>query len=130
MDFADGEFVCARDTSDRLTFKALAGQLMETGGPVTCSASDGQGGVGPQIAGNIVDVEVDPETGKADILRYTTFMDLGQVVHRSNVEGQMQGGVLQGAGWALNEEYFYTEDGTMANSPCWTTGCLRRWTCR
>ena len=43
-------------------------------------------------------------------------MDVGQVVHRSNVEGQMQGGVLQGAGWALNEEYFYNEDATMVNS--------------
>ena len=34
----------------------------------------------------------------------------------SYVEGQMQGGALQGIGWALNEEYFFTEDGTMANA--------------
>lgn len=115
VEFIDGAFVCTK-TEDRLTFKELAGRLMETGGTITCSASDTQGGVGPQLSGNIVDVEVDPDTGKVEILRYTTFMDVGQVVHRDNVEGQMQGGVLQGAGWALNEEYFYTEDGTMANS--------------
>ena len=99
-----------------MTFKEMAGRLMETGGLVTCSASDRQGDVGPQVAGNIIDVEVDPEAGKVGILRYTTFMDVGQVVHRQNVEGQMQGGVLQGAGWALNEEYFYTEDGVIANT--------------
>jgi CO/xanthine dehydrogenase Mo-binding subunit len=64
----------------------------------------------------MVDVEVDPETGKVDILRFTTFMDAGTAVHPSYVEGQMQGGTVQGIGWALNEEYFYTDDGTMANS--------------
>ena len=89
---------------------------MDTGGPVTCSASDNQGGVGAQLAGHIVDVEVDLETGKVDILRYTTFLDAGKAVHPSYVEGQMQGGALQGIGWALNEEYYFTEDGTMANS--------------
>jgi CO/xanthine dehydrogenase Mo-binding subunit len=116
VDFRDGLFVCKLNAVDRLTFKEMAGEMDHTGGAITCSASDVQGGVGPQLAGNIVDVEVDPETGKVEILRYTTFLDVGQVVHRSNVEGQMQGGVLQGAGWALNEEYYYTEDGMMANS--------------
>ena len=63
-----------------------------------------------------MDVEVDPETGKVDILRYTAFLDAGKAIHPSYVEGQIQGGTVQGIGWALNEEYFYTEDGTMANS--------------
>jgi CO/xanthine dehydrogenase Mo-binding subunit len=71
--------------------------------------------VGPIFAGNIVDVEVDPETGKVQILRYTTFLDAGRAVHPSYVEGQMQGGTVQGIGWALNEEYFFTADGTLAN---------------
>ncbi len=114
--FESGVFVCSKNPADRLTFKELAGQLMATGGPVTCSASDRQGGVGPQLAGNIVDVEVDPETGKVDIVRYTAFLDAGRAVHPSYVEGQMQGAALQGAGWALNEEYFFADDGTMVNS--------------
>ena len=116
VEFKDGLFICAKNPADRMTFKELAGKLMETGGPVTCSASDKQGGVGAQLAGNIVDVEVDPETGKVEILRYTTFLDAGRAAHPSYVEGQMQGGALQGTGWALNEEYFFTENGTMANS--------------
>ena len=116
VEFQDGTFICTKNPADRITFKELAGRLMRTGGPITCSASSNSGGVGAIIAGNMVDVEVDPETGKVDILRFTAFLDAGQAVHPSYVEGQMQGGSVQGIGWALNEEYFYTEDGTMANS--------------
>ena len=116
VDFRDGVFICTKNTEDRFAFKELTSKLMDTGGPVTCSASDKQGGVGAQLAGHMVDVEVDPETGKVTILRYTTFLDAGKAAHPSYVEGQMQGGALQGIGWALNEEYFFTDDGTMANS--------------
>jgi CO/xanthine dehydrogenase Mo-binding subunit len=63
-----------------------------------------------------VDLQVDPETGKVQILRYTAVQDAGKAVHPSYVEGQMQGGVVQGIGWALNEEYVYSEQGTMANA--------------
>ena len=116
VEFRDGTFIFARNPEDRLTFKELAAQQMRTGGPITASASANSTGVGPIIAGNIVDVEVDPETGKVDILRFTAFMDSGTSVHPSYVEGQLQGGTVQGIGWALNEEYFYAEDGTMLNS--------------
>jgi CO/xanthine dehydrogenase Mo-binding subunit len=114
--FRDGTFICTKNTDDKFTFKELASKLMSTGGPVSCSATDSQGGVGGALAGNLFDVEVDPETGKVDIIRATAFLDIGQAAHPSYVEGQMQGGTLQGIGWALNEEYFYTKDGSMANS--------------
>ena len=71
---------------------------------------------GGGFAHAIVDVEVDPETGKVTILRYTAIQDAGTAVHPSYVEGQMQGGAVQGIGWALNEEYYYDESGRMANS--------------
>jgi CO/xanthine dehydrogenase Mo-binding subunit len=63
-----------------------------------------------------VDVEVDPDTGKVTILRYTALQDAGKAVHPSYVEGQIQGGVVQGIGWALNEEYFVNDQGQMMNS--------------
>lgn len=59
---------------------------------------------------------MDPETGKVTILDYTIVQDAGKAIHPSYVEGQMQGGVVQGIGWALNEEYFYNTDGRMENS--------------
>jgi xanthine dehydrogenase molybdenum-binding subunit len=117
VEFRDGIFICARNPADRMTFKELASKLMSTGGPITCSGYTSRTGAGGAIfAGNMVDVEVDPETGKVEILRYTTFTDVGKAVHPSFVEGQIQGATAQGIGWALSEEYFYTKDGTMANS--------------
>jgi len=116
VEFIDGSFICTKNTEDKFSFKELAGNLQSTGGLVTCSAIDTQGGVGAQLAGHIVDLEVDPETGKVSILRYTTFLDAGKAVYPAYVEGQMQGAALQGIGWALHEEYFITNDGTMANS--------------
>jgi len=50
------------------------------------------------------------------VLRYTAVQDVGKAIHPSYVEGQMQGGVAQGIGWGLNEEYFYDEQGVMRNA--------------
>ncbi|MEK7848494.1 MAG: molybdopterin cofactor-binding domain-containing protein, partial [Chloroflexota bacterium] len=116
VEFRDGLFICTRNPQDRITFKDLARRLATTGGPITCSVYAPTTGVGPIFAGNIVDVAVDPETGKVDILRFTTFTDAGKAVHPGFVEGQMQGSTAQGIGWALNEEFFYTQNGTVANS--------------
>ena len=115
VEFSDGVFICAK-TEDRLSFKELAARLMSTGGPVTCSMSTNSTGVGSTFGGNIIDVEVDPETGKVEILRCSAFIDAGRSVHPDYVEGQVQGATVQGIGWALNEEYFYNRDGTMLNS--------------
>ena len=110
--FADGVFTVG---DQKLGFKELAAQLNEHI-PVMASAAVNPGGVGPAFATHIVDVEVDPETGQVKVLRYTAVQDAGQAVHPAYVEGQMQGGVVQGIGWALNEEYIYDEAGRMLNA--------------
>ena len=104
------------DPELRLTFKQLAARLTATGGPVVGRGNVSPAGVGSAFAVNIVDVEVDPDTGKVQILRYTALQDAGKAVHPSYVEGQIQGGVVQGIGWALNEEYYMDDRGHMANS--------------
>ena len=116
VDFADGVFTCRRNPADNMSIAAVAGRMMRTGGPLTASASATSTGVGPVFAGNIIDVEVDPDTGKVDILRCTAFIDSGTSVHPSYVEGQMQGGTVQGLGWALSEDYTYNAAGQMLNS--------------
>ena len=110
-----GVFRSKADPELRMTFKELASQLNETGGPITGNASLNTTGAAGAFAGAIADVEVDPETGKATVLRFTLVQDAGKAIHPSYVEGQMQGGTVQGIGWALNEEYFMVEDGRMAN---------------
>ncbi|HKM56553.1 MAG TPA: molybdopterin cofactor-binding domain-containing protein, partial [Isosphaeraceae bacterium] len=100
----------------RFTFQELAGKLHATGGTIVGRASVDPAGVGGGFATHIVDVEVDPETGKVTILRYTAVQDVGKAIHPSYVEGQMQGGAVQGIGWALNEEYIYNEQGAMTNA--------------
>ena len=116
IEFADGEVRSKADPELSMSFKDLASRLADTGGPVVGSASVDPKGVGGSFAGNIVDVEIDPETGKVEVLRFTAFQDAGKAIHPSYVEGQIQGGSVQGIGWGLNEEYFYSDDGRMNNS--------------
>jgi len=99
-----------------MTFQDLAARIGETGGPVVGRAAVNPRGVGGSFSGCLADVEVDPETGKVTVLRFTSVQDVGKAIHPSYVEGQMQGGSTQGIGWALNEEYYMSPDGAMMNS--------------
>jgi xanthine dehydrogenase molybdenum-binding subunit len=116
--FEDGKFSADGEGIKAMTVKQLASRLARTGGPITGRAqvSTGGIGVGPAFAATCVDVEVDPDTGKVQILRATVAQDAGKAIHPSYVEGQMQGGTAQGLGWALNEEYFYDSKGTLRNT--------------
>ncbi|MGO9603059.1 MAG: xanthine dehydrogenase family protein molybdopterin-binding subunit [Candidatus Binataceae bacterium] len=99
-----------------ISIKEIATKLARTGGPISGRASVNARGVGPAFAATCVDVEVDPDTGKVQILRCTIAQDVGKAIHPSYVEGQMQGGTAQGLGWGLNEEYFYDDKGTLRNT--------------
>ena len=98
-----------------LALAELASKAALTGGPIAVQTSVNAQGPGPAFATHICDVEVDEETGRVDITRYTAVQDAGRAIHPDYVEGQMQGGVAQGIGWALNEEYIYDEDGHLEN---------------
>ena len=114
--FEDGVFTHRADDQLRLTFQQLAARQVPTGGPIVGRGGVNPGGAGPAIACHIVDVAVDVDTGKVDIIRYTAIQDAGKAIHPSYVEGQIQGGVVQGIGWALNEEYYINDQGHMVNS--------------
>ena len=113
---ADGTLAHRSDDALRMTFEQLARRLNGTGGPVVGRATANPGGVGNAFAINIADVEVDTETGKVEVLRFTAVQDCGKAIHPSYVEGQIQGGAVQGIGWALNEEYCFDDSGQMLNS--------------
>ncbi len=99
-----------------LSLKEIAAASPTTGGPIAGHHEVTADGAGVSFASHIVDVEVDPETGRTQVLRYTVVQDAGKAIHPDYVEGQFQGGAAQGIGWALNEEYIYGEDGRLQNA--------------
>ena len=71
---------------------------------------------GVEIGAHVADVEVDPETGEVTVLRYTAFQDVGRALNPIAIEGQIQGSVVQGLGWALTEGFDYDDAGRLRNA--------------
>ena len=94
----------------------ICAEMGSTGGPISGHFEATPNGYGGSFGTHIVDVEVDPETGRTTVVRYTVVQDAGKAIHPAYVEGQFQGGAAQGIGWALNEEYIYGEDGRLQNT--------------
>ncbi len=116
--WGDGEARPAGDNAGKfppLKLAELAARATETGGPIGSGSAQNTTGAEGGFATHICDVEVDRETGRVQVTRYTSFQDVGRAIHPSYVEGQMQGGVAQGIGWALNEEYVYDKNGHVDN---------------
>ena len=118
VEWKDGNVVPAGPNAggfEPLDLPAIAARCARTGGPISAEVQLNALGQGPGFTKHICDVEVDPETGHVQILRYTAIQDVGRAIHPSYVEGQMQGGVAQGIGWALSEEYVYDKGGRLEN---------------
>ncbi len=118
VEWVDGEARPAGDNAgdfEPMPLSTIASAAGKTGGPIGGHASLNVKGAGPGFGTHICDVEVDQETGRVSVVRYTAVQDVGRAVHPSYVEGQLQGGVAQGVGWALNEEYIYDKDGRLDN---------------
>ncbi len=119
VDYIDGEVVPKPGVNvdaKPLSLADLAGMTAKTGGPLLGRASLNARGAGPGFSVNICDATVDRETGKVDVTAFTAIQDAGKAIHPSYVEGQLQGGAVQGIGWALNEEYVYDDAGVMQNA--------------
>ena len=99
-----------------LSLADIAAKRAVTGGPIVAEVAVNAGGQAPGFSTQFCDVEVDPETGAVKVLRYVAAQDVGRAIHPSYVEGQIQGGVVQGIGWALNEAYIYNDKGLLENA--------------
>lgn len=118
VDWQDGHAVAIGEMHNNLpalSLKEIAAKAGRTGGPIAGHNEVVADGAGMGFASHICDVEVDPETGRAQIVRYTVVQDAGKAIHPDYVEGQFQGAAAQGIGWALNEEYIYGDDGRLQN---------------
>ncbi len=115
VEWVDGQAQRSDGSQPPLSLGDLASKAGRTGGPISANASLNARGVGAGYSTQMADIEVDPETGVSRIVRYTTAQDAGRAISPQYVEGQFQGGVAQGIGWALNEEYVHGTDGRMQN---------------
>ena len=117
VSYADGHATAEYGDHPPMSLAQIAPKLGRTGGPVVGRATvNAQKATGAAFAAALVDVDVDVETGKVDVVRCTVVQDAGRAIHPAYVEGQMQGGTVQGLGWALNEEYVYDARGTLRNA--------------
>ncbi len=119
VEYADGGVRPAGDNAGKhppMTLKQIAAMAGKTGGPIVGTSSINAHGAAPSFGTHMADVEIDPETGRTTIIRYTVIQDAGRAIHPAYVEGQYQGGAAQGVGWALNEEYIYGKDGKLQNA--------------
>jgi CO/xanthine dehydrogenase Mo-binding subunit len=99
-----------------MSMAEIAKDMAKSGGPIVGRHSTNAQGAGPSFGTHVVDVDVDRETGRVSVTRYTVVQDAGKAIHPGYVEGQYQGGAVQGIGWALNEEYIYDEKGKIENA--------------
>ncbi|MEE9241111.1 MAG: xanthine dehydrogenase family protein molybdopterin-binding subunit [bacterium] len=123
IDFAGGKIFVASSPEKSASFAEIAGMAY--------SAIELPPGVDPGLeethffepsnftfpfGAHVAWVEVDPETGQVKILRYVAVDDVGNIINPLLVEGQIHGGIAQGAGQALEEEVLYGEGGQPINA--------------
>ena len=128
------EHVAARDGSASITFALAAEKAVELGGKYAGHAVDpelreltkaaarmiaGTGligvakdklpkkGIVPALAAAFIEIELDVETGKVDIVDYLGIADVGQVLHPQGLDAQIRGGAVMGFGLAATERYIY-----------------------
>jgi carbon-monoxide dehydrogenase large subunit len=120
IEFAQGRFVIAG--TDRsvgimeLAEKLRSGINLPEGTPSTLDVrhvSEGPGGATFPNGCHICEVELDPDTGIIEVVKYASVNDFGTVINPTIVEGQLHGGVIQGVGQAVMEMTAYDEDGQL-----------------
>jgi CO/xanthine dehydrogenase Mo-binding subunit len=127
VDLADGHAQVAGDHTRRVTLAHVASEMavrrLETiatgwyrSRPRTFDPETGQGGAYDfyAVACHVARAAVDPELGLVRVERVAAVHDVGRVLHRAALEGQVQGGVVQGMGWALSER-LALRDGRLEN---------------
>ena len=82
-------------------------------GPIVGKGSFARKPSTPALAAQIAKVEIDPETGRIKVLKMAASQDVGFAINPMAVEGQIEGGAVQGYAWATMEEMQYNEEGNV-----------------
>ena len=125
VEFQDGLLRHRGDPELSTSFKELAGSLNATGGPIVGRATVNPRGVGNAFALHVVDVEVDPDTGKVDILPSRT---LARQCIPAMWRVRFREGLSRGSAGPLTRSISSMRRARCSTQPSWTTGCRRLWT--
>ena len=102
------------DPPKSIGFGELAAySLSTTGGPIVGKGSFARKPSTPALAAQIAKVEIDPDTGRIKVLKMAASQDVGFAINPMAVEGQIEGGAVQGYAWATMEEMQYNEEGNV-----------------
>ncbi len=116
LEIVDGR-VQVRGFPDRsIGLGEIAGKTMTFGGAYEPVYGNGRQAItdrAPSFSAQVAEVEVDEETGEVNLVNLAVVQDVGRAINPLAVEGQMQGGAVQGVGWALYEEMRYDENGQL-----------------
>lgn len=116
----DGRFVTYDEVLERcfLERRNLASSDMAVSPETSWDPETGQGVayITYAFAANVVELEVDMETGEVDLIAVHAAHDVGKAINPTGVEGQIEGGAAQGLGYALMEEILHDEKGRMLNN--------------
>jgi CO/xanthine dehydrogenase Mo-binding subunit len=115
LTYAQGRFQAKTAGGATITLTELM-QATLTDGAIVGRGVSTKLPLGVEIGAHVCDVEVDPDTGLVTVLRYTAFQDVGLALNPAAVEGQIEGSVVQGLGWALMEGFDYGPDGRLRNA--------------
>jgi CO/xanthine dehydrogenase Mo-binding subunit len=115
LDYANGVFRARQSGGPAISLAELM-QATLTDGAVVGRGVSTKLPLGVEIGVHVCDAEVDTGTGQVTVLRYTAFQDVGLALNPAAVEGQMEGSVVQGLGWALTEGFDYGPDGRLRNA--------------
>ena len=116
LELRDAKVIDSEDADNNMSLAELAQlALHTTGGPITGRGSFSSQPSAATIAAQATKLRVDPETGQIEILKYVGALDVGKALHILGVEGQMEGGALQGLSWGIMEQMQYDDKGRMWN---------------
>ncbi len=116
LEIADRAVRVRGDRERSVTLTELAQMSLRTiGGPLVATGTFASESSHPVIAAQIVQVKVDPDTGRLEVLKLAGSLDVGRSINPYEVEGQMEGGALQGLSWGWMEEMQFKE-GRMLNT--------------
>jgi CO/xanthine dehydrogenase Mo-binding subunit len=116
LEIVDGAVQVRGAPSKAIKLSKISEKIMRYGGryaPIFAQGRFAQKGSAPAFNAQVVEVEVDRETGEVHLHRLAAAQDVGRAINPLAVEGQMMGGAVQGIGWALYENMQHDSQGQL-----------------